>query len=83
MTAFRDVLGQEPKIGDILFYGQTGRWSEFMISEIIKLTPKGVRIKKIKGDRTGFSYEEVQVNTGSHAVIITDLAAAQKYRNTK
>jgi len=83
-TTFTDALGQTPVLGDIIFYGQTGRYSEFMIGKVVKLTPKGIRIKCLKGDRgsqTSKYKNEFQVNDGSHAVIITDVPAAERFKD--
>lgn len=69
----KDVLGKEIQVGDILFYGETGRYAEFMVCKVVQLTPKTVVAERIKGDRHGSNPYRVRIMTSTHCVIITPL----------
>jgi hypothetical protein len=49
----KDFIGQEIKVGDVLFYGQTGRYAEFMTVKVLSMTDKTLLVQRLKGDRQG------------------------------
>ena len=72
----KDAIGQEIKVGDIVFYGQTSRYAEFMTAEVIELTPKTAKVRKLKGDRPPYKDpQEFRIQDFSHCVVITKLVA--------
>jgi len=72
----KDAIGQEVKVGDIVFYGQTSRYAEFMTAEVIELTPKTAKVRKLKGDRPPYSsQDEYRIQDFSHCVVISKLVA--------
>lgn len=56
----KDFIGQEIKVGDVLFYGQTGRYAEFMTVKVLSMTDKTLLVQRLKGDRQG------EMTHGSH-----------------
>ena len=67
----KDAIGQEINVGDTVFYGSTGRYADFMVAKVVKLTPKTVGIEKIEGSRSWG--EPIRICDTSHCVVITKL----------
>jgi len=49
----KDFISQEINVGDVLFYGQTGRYAEFMTVKVLSMTDKTLLVQRLKGDRQG------------------------------
>lgn len=69
----KDAIGQEINIGDILFYGQTSRYAEFMQLRVDRLTPATIVGTRLSGDRPHYGNDEVRVSATSHCIVITKL----------
>lgn len=73
----KDAIGQEVNVGDIVFYGQTGRYAEFMTAKVVELTAKTAKIKKLKGDRPFYIEDDFRIQDFNHCVVITKLVGEQ------
>lgn len=66
-----DAIGQEISVDDTVFYGQTGRYADFMVAKVIRLTPKTVVVQKVAGSRSWG--DATRICDTSHCVVITKL----------
>jgi len=70
----KDFIGQEIKVGDVLFYGQTGRYAEFMTVKVLSMTDKTLLVQRLKGDRGQFGIhknEPFRIHYTNHCVNIS------------
>ncbi len=69
-----DAIGQTIEVGDTLFYGQLGRYPQFVTCKVVKTTPKSVVANIITSDRPYSNITpEVRIYSGSHCIKINKL----------
>ena len=74
MAKFRDAIGQEIKVSDYLFYGQsTGRLQAYGVVEVLGFTAAKIRVKWVKCDRYYQDKEPWLLQAFDHCVVITQM----------